>query len=181
MPCANCERVLGTVNGNCVEFSDGNAADEIPRRAGVYAIVVRKRGLQIDTIRERLKPLLEHCNTISPEGGRFLQRRLCPLDRIRQHPKCVILYIGRSGTGPDRTLHHRFKEVSGGHPIWPALWALLYHGWKLRFCWRRCKNPKRAECDLMRRFCREHDGSPMKPALNTNWPPKCRRNDLPRE
>ena len=180
MDCRKCADVIRTVDWNCVEFSARDTLAQVPKKWGVYAIVVRKPGLRINTIWRHLGPLVQRCEQVWPQGWSLLKPSLARrLQEIREHPQCPILYIGRSGTTPGRTLRQRFKELQGGHPVWPALWALLYHRWKLRFRWHECNDPVRLECKLMREFQSAHCGCPKMPALNKKRPRGCPTDDLP--
>ncbi len=178
--CPHCSPLTGREGWKCVGFSDADARLQLKTVFGVYAIQVASRGMCIESILRNATMVLDiHFGHAWPlvkeEAGKYLKR----LESMANHPGCTIVYIGRSGTKQPRDLFTRVREFANGlHIGWPALWALVCHGWELRFCWRECVDPARSECELMREFRTSHGRSPEKPPLNKNWPPNCSRNDL---
>ena len=164
MGCAKCSRVLAPDAWPCVDFNDNDpeATNGIPNKSGVYVIRVRDGRRTPKKNRQKIESCLQSLENLWPEGGRLLRRKLDILEGIDKSPQCEILYIGQS-----KNLRARFRALHAGHTIWPALWTLLYQGWKLRFCWKEFDYPVEAEANLRKVFSQKHGDDPDRPALNT--------------
>jgi len=178
MPCPQCSGLLQGSRWSYIEFDNRNPEAQLKGKYGVYVVAVRKKGRNLKTITCEVTQLLNHhFGTAWPLVVGEFRTKIVEgrLRLIARNPKCQILYIGRSGKkNGDRDLYTRFREfANGGHVGWPAYWALVLYGWRLRFYYQASRDPKESECRLLRRFAQSHECAPRMPALNKQWPGGC--------
>jgi len=129
---------------------------EPPKRKGVYAIRIHRRGTPVEEVHDKAIALAESIGW--DVAGRFLHSRL---DRLSKISDCPTIYIGSAGTyaGSKNTLHGRYLELATRHTAKYPIWALLSSGWELQYGWMVVdEHPGTAEAALKERYQEAHGG-----------------------
>jgi len=129
MQCEKCEKILATSNFTIKDFSE---IEMIPPEPGVYFIIVRELGEQLDKILAKI----ERLKILWPLAWKNAKGTLQRLAKLKQHLKaCNTIYIG-SSIDLEKRINALSLHTTLAHVIRPAIYALTLHGWRLALAYR---------------------------------------------